>query len=219
MAELFLVRHGQASLGTDNYDQLSDKGSRQAAILAEYFTDNNIVFDQYISGAMQRHKQTISPIVDTSKTVIDHGWNEFDFEAVIGAYVTEFDKTHELESGNKKVIYKLLKEAMLQWSQCNIKQSLPETWVEFNNRVSNAASTIRLSNAKRVLVSSSGGAIAAFIGSILNLTPSHVINLNLQIRNASIHRFFFNENGFQLSEFNSVPHFSSAELKEFITYS
>ncbi|MFP3608465.1 histidine phosphatase family protein, partial [Paraburkholderia sp. SIMBA_053] len=37
MAELYLVRHGQASLGADDYDQLSDAGEQQGIWLGEYF--------------------------------------------------------------------------------------------------------------------------------------------------------------------------------------
>ncbi|MEK9990253.1 MAG: histidine phosphatase family protein, partial [Halieaceae bacterium] len=32
MASLYLIRHGQASFGSDNYDQLSPLGQRQADV-------------------------------------------------------------------------------------------------------------------------------------------------------------------------------------------
>ena len=37
MPEFFLVRHGQASFGADNYDKLSALGHRQARWLGGYF--------------------------------------------------------------------------------------------------------------------------------------------------------------------------------------
>ena len=37
MAEILLLRHGQASFGSDDYDALSDLGHVQAAINADYF--------------------------------------------------------------------------------------------------------------------------------------------------------------------------------------
>ena len=37
LAELTLVRHGQASFGAANYDQLSDLGMQQSRWLGEYF--------------------------------------------------------------------------------------------------------------------------------------------------------------------------------------
>ncbi|MCH1491392.1 MAG: histidine phosphatase family protein, partial [Luminiphilus sp.] len=32
MASIYLIRHGQASFGSDNYDQLSPVGQRQADV-------------------------------------------------------------------------------------------------------------------------------------------------------------------------------------------
>ena len=45
MAELFLVRHGQASLGADNYDCLSDAGVQQSLWLGEHFARDGVRFD------------------------------------------------------------------------------------------------------------------------------------------------------------------------------
>ena len=39
MAELMVVRHAQASFGTDNYDKLSELGHRQSAVLGAYLKD------------------------------------------------------------------------------------------------------------------------------------------------------------------------------------
>ena len=33
MTTIYLIRHGQASFGQQNYDQLSNKGERQAQLL------------------------------------------------------------------------------------------------------------------------------------------------------------------------------------------
>jgi broad specificity phosphatase PhoE len=37
MGQLLLVRHGQASFGADDYDQLSDLGQKQSIRLGEYW--------------------------------------------------------------------------------------------------------------------------------------------------------------------------------------
>ena len=58
MATIYLIRHGQASFGTDNYDRLSDLGSRQAEVLGEYFRDHGIAFDAVYSGDLQRQRET-----------------------------------------------------------------------------------------------------------------------------------------------------------------
>ena len=39
MSTLYMIRHGQASFGKEDYDKLSDGGLRQARILAHHFID------------------------------------------------------------------------------------------------------------------------------------------------------------------------------------
>ncbi|VAV98863.1 hypothetical protein MNBD_ALPHA02-2245, partial [hydrothermal vent metagenome] len=42
MAEIYLIRHGQASFHSDNYDKLSDLGRLQSRYLGQYFTERAI---------------------------------------------------------------------------------------------------------------------------------------------------------------------------------
>ena len=45
MGTLYLVRHGQASFGAADYDQLSELGRRQSVRLGEYFANKGLTFD------------------------------------------------------------------------------------------------------------------------------------------------------------------------------
>ena len=45
MGIIYFVRHGQASLGAQNYDQLSDLGFAQAEQLGLYFLQQKIQFE------------------------------------------------------------------------------------------------------------------------------------------------------------------------------
>ena len=58
MAELYLIRHAQASFGTADYDRLSPLGCRQAEVLGEYFRDCAIHFDAVYSGELERQRKT-----------------------------------------------------------------------------------------------------------------------------------------------------------------
>ncbi|MBN8464677.1 MAG: histidine phosphatase family protein, partial [Dechloromonas sp.] len=62
MAELYLVRHGQASFGTGDYDRLSALGERQGVWLGEYFGERGIAFDRVVTGSLRRHRQTADAI-------------------------------------------------------------------------------------------------------------------------------------------------------------
>jgi broad specificity phosphatase PhoE len=45
MGNIYLVRHGQASFGAENYDQLSTLGQQQSQRLGEYFAQKGIQFE------------------------------------------------------------------------------------------------------------------------------------------------------------------------------
>ncbi|NDC62316.1 MAG: histidine phosphatase family protein, partial [Betaproteobacteria bacterium] len=58
MGTLYLVRHGQASFGADDYDQLSELGQRQSRRLGAYFRERGLTFEAVITGSLKRQQQT-----------------------------------------------------------------------------------------------------------------------------------------------------------------
>ena len=62
MGTLYLVRHGQASFGADDYDMLSAMGHQQSARLGEYFKFKGIAFDAALTGTLKRQIQTYAGI-------------------------------------------------------------------------------------------------------------------------------------------------------------
>ena len=60
---LWLVRHGQASFGKSDYDNLSPTGHEQAYLLGKSLRDRDIRPTLLISGSMKRHRQTMAEIV------------------------------------------------------------------------------------------------------------------------------------------------------------
>ncbi len=88
MAELYLVRHGQASFGAENYDELSPSGRTQSRWLGEYFAQADLRFDRVVIGTMQRHRQTADGILAAMggpqvEIAQDAGLNEYDFQASV----------------------------------------------------------------------------------------------------------------------------------------
>lgn len=62
MGNLYLVRHGQASFGAADYDQLSPLGHQQSVRLGAYFQQQGLIFDAVLSGTLRRHQQTYAGI-------------------------------------------------------------------------------------------------------------------------------------------------------------
>ena len=97
MAELYLIRHAQASFGTSDYDRLSALGCRQAGALGEYFRDCAIHFDAVYSGELERQRKTANIVVglqpDNVHPEIDPRLNEIEIDKVFEHLVPQLVET------------------------------------------------------------------------------------------------------------------------------
>ncbi|GCB06478.1 histidine phosphatase family protein [Ralstonia sp. SET104] len=223
MAELYLVRHGQASFGAADYDRLSERGEQQSIWLGEYFARQDIIFDRVICGTLRRHEQTVGGILRgmgaSGAAYEQHaGLNEYDFQGLFAALGEDFPELTKLASGSMRDHYRALKQVLQLWSDDKIRGPLPETWAAFQQRVAEARAAIRAGGGQRVLAVSSGGPIAVTAQQVLAAPPASAISLNLQIRNSSVSQYFFNAESFQLATFNGIPHLDDPARREFQTY-
>lgn len=226
MSELYLVRHAQASFGSDNYDQLSKTGRQQSRFLGEYFRKRSISFDQIVTGDLQRHHQTLEELAPRHTiTVLKHsGLNEYDFESLTHNYINRYSDDELVcalaeNPADMKAYFRLLRRVLTAWRE-NRLEPVTETWADFEKRVQQARSTLQAmaDQHRQILAISSGGAISLFLGSVLELSAEKVFDLNLQMRNTSISHFYFNRDKMNLSSFNAVPHLDHPERNQLITY-
>ncbi len=230
MSELYLVRHAQASFAAACYDDLTPIGIAQSRLLGQYFVAEDIVFDSVVGGEMRRHRQTIdvireSGVGDACSRQTNAGLNEYDFRAMMRRFC-EVHPDHKLvraietNQNDRKAYFRLLRCVLTAWSEDRL-DGVPESWLSFQKRVTGARTTLQCmaERCKRILVVSSGGAISMFLGSVLNLSPKNIFDLNLQIINTSITRFFVGPASISLAEFNAVPHLVGREQAPYRTYS
>lgn len=227
MAELYLVRHGQASFRSDNYDQLSPLGTQQALWLGEHFHQRGYQFDSILQGSMARHRQTAEAIAQglqlplaTAEFRLMDGLNEFNFQQLFDAYVQQHP--HEAPSADAPAVefYKLLKKSMQRWFSGELTEGIDETWQQFENRIHNVLAVLQSEfHGQKVLAVSSGGAIAMLLRHILQAPAQTAIELNLQIRNTAISHCFFNRHAVRMTTFNHIPHLDTQEREHNITFS
>jgi broad specificity phosphatase PhoE len=223
MAELHLVRHGQASFGAENYDELSASGVAQSRWLGEYYAQRGLSFDRIVTGTMRRHAQTADALLsamggEPTEIVQDADLNEYDFRALFAALGESGPVASLLAEGSMKHFYKGLKQALQLWSEDKLPGPVPETWTQFQARVERARLGIQRTGGKRVLVVSSGGPIAVVTQQLLQAPAAAAIALNMQIRNSSVSQYVFNESAMSLVSFNTLPHLEHAERRELVTY-
>ena len=222
MGTLYLVRHGQASFGADDYDVLSDMGYRQAVRLGEWFKYKGIGFETAFTGTLQRQISTFAGINEGMGSSLGAtrwtGLNEYDSDAVISAI-----HPHKLEKATTPEMYRahfrLLKDGLKQWMDGVVSpRGMPE-YTDFVAGVTSLLDHVRTSFEGNVLVVSSGGPISTAVGHVLGTSPETTIELTLRIRNASVTEFAFTPKRHMLVTYNTLPHLDAPEHAEWITYS
>jgi broad specificity phosphatase PhoE len=219
MGQLYLIRHGQASFGAEDYDNLSELGHQQAERLGAYFKKKNLQFDAVITGTLRRHTQTwqgIAKGADFAHEPLQMPClNEYDSHAVIATI-----HTGKLEKPDTPEMYRhhfrLLKDGLTQWMNGVVSPVGMPSYVDFQQGVVDALDHVRKTQSGNVLIVSSGGPISTAVGHILGTTPEATIELNLRIRNASITEFAFTPKRHMLVTYNTLPHLE--ELPDWVTY-
>ena len=222
MGTLYMVRHGQASFGAADYDQLSDLGRRQSVRLGEWFAANGIRIDGLIAGTLKRHEQTLEGILEGMNHAGEHlaweGLNEYDSEAVIA---TVHDG--KLEKPTTPEMYRhhfrLLRDGLARWMAGDARPRGMPSYPDFVAGVTGALDHVRHNHyGRNVLVVSSGGPISTAVGHVLGTSPETTIELNLRIRNTSVTEFAFNPKRVMLVTYNAIPHLDGPAYADWVTY-
>ena len=222
MGNLYLVRHGQASFGAADYDQLSELGQRQSVRLGEYFANKGLTFDAVLTGTLRRHAQTWAGIAQGAGISMQPlqwpGLNEYDSDAVITTI-----HPHKLEKPDSPEMYRhhfrLLRDGLTQWMNGVVSPRGMPTYPDFLAGVTSALDHVRKQHTGNVLIVSSGGPISTAVGHILGTTPETTIELNLRIRNSSLTELTFTPKRHMLVTYNTLPHLDQADYADWVTYS
>jgi broad specificity phosphatase PhoE len=222
MGNLYLVRHGQASFGAANYDNLSELGHRQSVRLGEYFAGKGLQFDAVITGTLKRHAQTWAGIAQgaglTHQPLEWPGLNEYDSEAVIKAiHPTPLEKPDTPEMYRHH--FRLLRDGLTQWMNGVVSPQGMPSYNDFVRGVTSALEHVRKSHTGNVLIVSSGGPISTAVGHVLGTTPETTIELNLRIRNSSVTELAYTPKRHMLVTYNTLPHLDDAAHADWVTYS
>ncbi len=227
MGTLYLVRHGQASFGADDYDQLSELGARQAGRLGEYLARRGMRPDAVLVGTLRRHRQTLEAIAEgmasagsamTARALEWPGLNEYDSEAVIAAiHPNPLPRPDTPERYRHH--FRLLRDGLTQWMAGVVTPRGMASYSDFVAGVTRALDHVRAHHhGQQVLVVSSGGPISTAVGRVLQAPPETTIELNLRMRNTSVTEFAFTPKRHMLVTFNTLPHLDGPEWGDWVTY-
>ena len=238
MAAIYLIRHGQASFGKKDYDQLSEKGNKQSHLLGQFWQSLSPP-DKIYSGDLTRHRQTLAHFLigyqGSEPSVILHsGFNEFNHVDLLTCYDAKWKNFAQMSASIGKaadantVFQQEFVSALQRWVSGEYDHEYNESWCQFKQRCIAAlqqvikqqsttktiqTTKIKSNNtqqAKDICIFTSGGTISVIIQHILGLSDEKTLEINQQIRNASVTKVLFSENNTSIDYFNNYSHLTSA---------
>ena len=172
MTTILLARHGQASFGQENYDQLSELGKTQAQMLGEHYANTQRRIDAVLTGSLVRQQDSARhfwkryqlSLNDKSRADITVS-SALNFEDPDSYVLSDFDEFNHQDvfaksdpafSSRAAIAAELAKsevpnvrlaelfdQAMQRWHGGDNDQDYIESWPQFNQRAQQALEQVR----------------------------------------------------------------------------
>jgi broad specificity phosphatase PhoE len=228
MGQLLVVRHGQASLLTSDYDRLSEVGRQQASRLGEHWAGSGVVADVVFCGPAKRHRDTAALVAEAMQACgvpwpevqVVPEIDEHDAFTMVAKAVPRLREDPEVAAlqeavaraqareDRSKAFQKLFEIVMARWLTGELELEDVERWPEFRERVERGVRRmieVRASG-QRVVAFTSVGPTAVMLRSALETTDRRSFETAWRLRNASVTSFAFGKGRFTLDSFNALPH-------------
>ncbi|MET0264208.1 MAG: histidine phosphatase family protein [Duganella sp.] len=230
MGKIYLVRSGQASFGSSNYDQLSPLGHEQARLLGQWLATRGQPVHRVITGGMARHVQTatacLAQLPVQTEAATEAGFAEFDHHEVMLRHCPDFsDPTafgQRLAASHAdplRVQENLFRAAMERWMTGWHDDQYRETWPDFRSRVLAALERLDQPDSRQsTLVFTSSGVIATLLQHVLGLQDYQVMEMTWKLANCSVTRLLHRPGEFGLSYLNNYAHLEWLGGSDSVTY-
>jgi broad specificity phosphatase PhoE len=203
MPAIYLLRHGQASFGTDDYDVLSELGRRQAAVAGAALARRGLRGPVVVSGGLRRQRDTAAIAADAlgvEPSGVDTRFDEFDAHAAVDAHLGGPGATDGMSSTE---FQRHLDVVMATWMETG-----DERWRTFTDGAMTALAELAASlpPGSDAVVATSAGVTAVIAGRLLGADSAGVIAMNRVSVNASITTVVAGSRGLSLVSFNDHAH-------------
>jgi len=195
VGSIYLIRHGQASFGADDYDVLSPIGIRQAEVLGAHLAQLGIRLDRSLSGDLRRQQHTansaLQQLRESAITVpqleVDAAFNEFDADAVIRALLPDMlleepEALHILRNAaqNRAEFQRLFAKLIGRWISAEYDKPGLQSWQGFVEQVQGGLTRLleQADSKQNIAVFTSGGTITALLHLITGIAPAQAFELN-----------------------------------------
>ncbi len=207
---ILLVRHGQASWGAEDYDELSATGHEQSRVLGRALAGRGVRPTRVVSGSMRRHAQTARAVLEGAawahEVVQDPGWDEFDHVQVLDVHGPP-PGADPAELGRRE-LDAWFDAATDRWTAGGHDHEYAESFPVFAARVEAAFARLAgaLGSGETAVVLSSGGPVAWVASTLLGGGLDTWSRLNPVTVNASVSKVVVGSRGTTLVSVNEHAH-------------
>jgi broad specificity phosphatase PhoE len=238
MSTLTLVRHGQASFFSDNYDQLSPLGEQQARLLGQYWVERGVSFDEVYTGPRVRQIETAA-LAGEAFAKAGLPWPEPQFLPELDEHqadrliklamptiaqqypaIGQLHAAYQAAQGPRdkhRTFQLMFEEVVMLWTEGKVEAPGVEPWRAFQERVRSgmARMTDSEQRGRSVVAFTSVGAVSVSLQLSLGCTDRTALDLGWRLRNCSITDFVFSRERLTLEGFNAMPHLPDKALWTF----
>ncbi len=221
---LLLIRHGQGSLGTDNYDQLSPVGYVQSEKLGAHLASVLDPASLVVCGHLQRHRQTLDGLNINAPARFDASLNEYTVDQLIRSAMDQADDLGlAVPDASAFDNPKAYLDTFLSWFPGVLSHWQAERlvcqhngrWQDFHARVCAPLADWHrvISSGRSVLAVTSAGVISTMCAHAIGQPLGWQRECNVSLYNASMTALSIDADGqWQLDELNTISHLDDATL-------
>jgi len=211
MAVVHLVRHGQASFGAAEYDELSELGRAQSRTVGAALAARDVRLDRAVSGGLRRQQDTAALCLEAAGLdigySIDPRFDEYDHLGLV-----ELLQDGPVPASSRE-FQTVLDDALRRWISGELTLA-GLSWAHFVERVwaglTDELATLGKGGSGAVFTS--GGAITAICATLLELPPAGCVALHRVVVNGGITKVVSGRSGSVLISFNEHAHLPAAEI-------
>jgi broad specificity phosphatase PhoE len=208
---ILLVRHGQASFGSADYDVLSPLGEQQSRRLGRALADRGTKPAAVISGSMRRQRASAAWLAEEAgwapPASVDAGWNEYDFGPLVAG------RGDGRAPRSPREFQDALEGGLRQWASSGEAPGA-ETFAAFASRTESAVRAVAEQQppGATVIIATSGGVISWIAATLLGGGVEQWIRLNRVCVNTGVTKLVTGRRGTSLITFNEHNHLSEDEV-------
>ena len=228
MASVLLIRHGQASFGTADYDRLSPLGEEQSRRLGRWLKQTGNTPDLVVVGPLRRHAHTADLCVEAAGVAAPRitiaGLDEFDHEEVLARYRPDL-ASHDallaelarLENPHR-AFQLMFSEAVARWTSNKFDQEYSRSWTAFREAVMEGMQALAAQEVRTIWAFTSGGPIAVITNALVGAPIADAFTLSWPLVNTSTSRVSIGAKRKSLISYNGWPHLEGVNSTDLVTY-